>query len=64
MGIVGKVDVNSTTFGGSITGTCYRCDEKNFESFFHELHTGLQNVMRKILLSCIGLGFFLFNVHG
>lgn len=62
MEILGSVDVISTISGGSITGACYCSHEGDFDSFYNNLYAGLQkkNVIRKILLSWLGLRFLIF----
>ena len=62
MGILSKVDVISTISGGSITGACYCSRKGDFDSFYQELYKGLQtkNVVKKILLSWMGMRFALF----
>jgi NTE family protein len=61
MNLLKNVDVISTISGGSIAGACYCSWEGDFNDFFNELYLGLQtkNVIRKVLLSWLGLRFLL-----
>lgn len=62
MGILSSADIISTISGGSITGACYCCHKGDFSSFYDDLYNGLQkkNVIKNILLSWMGLRFFIF----
>lgn len=62
MGILSRVKIISTISGGSITGACYCARQGDFDSFYEDLYNGLQtkDVVKKILLSWMGLRFLVF----
>ncbi|MBL7710765.1 MAG: patatin-like phospholipase family protein [Chitinophagaceae bacterium] len=62
LGILSRVNVISTISGGSITGACYCSRKGDFDAFYQDLYSGLQtkNVIKRILLSWMGLRFLVF----
>lgn len=62
MNLLHRIDVLSTISGGSITGACYCCHTGDFDSFYNDLYTGLQqkNVIKKTLFSWLGFRMLVF----